>query len=530
MGTLWFNGTIYTMERVGERVEAVLTESGKIQAIGGKEELEKKYKNIDHWHDLQGAVMFPGFTDSHLHMLGLGEAMLRLDLSTCTSSIEMKDLLTDKASLLKPGQWLIGDGWNENHFSDKKIFHRRELDTIAPNNPMLLTRICRHAALANSLAFEKAGITSTTPDPEGGIIVKDAYGENSGYLLDRAVDVIKTAQPQVDDKDLREALRVAVQAMVKKGLTGGHTEDLNYYGGFNRTLGIFRDYLNEAGPKLRMNLLVHHEVVEDMHQLGYEYGALSEYLSFGAVKIFADGALGGRTALLREAYTDERETSGIAIHTRKQLQLLVKNARACKMPVAVHAIGDLALEYVIEALEDHPSPEGVRDRIIHAQMTPPDLVERLQLLSVALDLQPHFVLSDFPWVEERLGAKRISTSFAWKTLIHSGISCAGGSDAPIEPVDPLAGIQAAVTRKYPFEKHEGYLPDQKLTAFEAVSLYTTGSACAIGKETEMGKISPGFLADFTILDRDILTVPAEEIAAAVVKGTVVNEKFQYKGE
>ncbi|MFB4163034.1 amidohydrolase [Alteribacillus sp. JSM 102045] len=507
--------------------EAVYTENGKIQDIGVKEELENKYPHIEQRMDLKGSVMFPGFTDSHLHMIALGETMLQLDLSEFTDANAMKQALVDKAKTLKEGQWLIGEGWNENNFADRKIFHKAELDEIAPHNPIILTRICRHAALANSPALEKAGISKRTPNPAGGIIVRDNNGEETGYLLDQAADLVKAVQPPVSDEELRQALNSAVEHMVKKGLTGGHTEDLNYYGGFQRTFRAFQDVIKEKRWKFRANLLVHHEVVDDMRQLGYEYGAVDDFLSFGAVKIFADGALGGRTALLRYPYNDAPETSGVAIHSRENLKKLVEKARKEKMPVAIHTIGDLALEYAVESLEEHPVPRGKKDRIIHAQITPPDLIDRLKKLDVVLDLQPRFVLSDFPWVKERLGTTRLSHSFAWKTLLKKGVECAGSSDAPIEPVDPLEGIQAAITRKKPAETHSGYLPEQKLTPFEAVSLYTTGSAKAIGKEMEMGKIAPGYTADFTILDQDILTINEDEMVHANVKGTVVAEEFQY---
>lgn len=517
------------MRKEGEHVEAVYTENGHVVEAGSKEDLEDKHTRIEKYEDLQGNTMFPGFVDSHLHMVALGETMLRLDLSSATSAQEMKEMLRREAASLTPGQWLVGEGWNENNFSDQRILMKEELDDIAPENPVFLTRICRHAALANSVSLRMAGIDRNTRDPDGGVIVRKPSGEETGYLLDQACDMVKKVQPQVSSNELRAALKKAVQLMLKKGLTGGHTEDLNYYESFRQTFSVFQDVLKEEEIKFRANLLVHHEVLEDMLELGFTYGDVNENISFGAMKIFADGALGGRTALLREPYCDMRHTSGVAIQTREELFALVKKARDAQMPVAIHAIGDLALEYAIEALELHPS-EGKRDRIIHAQITPPDLIERLARLPVVLDLQPGFVLSDFPWVNERLGNTRLQTSFAWKTLLHSEVSCAGSSDAPIEPVDPLIGIDAAVNRKHPSDQHRGYLPEQKLTPFEAVSLYTTGSAKAIGKENVFGKISPGFKADFTILDKDLLTIAPEDIHSVRVTGTVVNAEFQFKSE
>lgn len=529
MKTLWYNGNIYTMKKEGEQVEAVLTTDGTIEKAGMLREIEKELQNTDVRRvNLNGGTMYPGFTDSHLHMIGLGETMIQLDLSECTSAEEMAALIKEKTREIPAGEWVIGEGWNENNFPDRKIFHREELDDLVPGHPLLLTRICRHAALVNTRALDAAGIDKDTPDPDGGIIVKSRHGEPTGYLLDQAADLVKNEIPEVSEDYLHEALGKAVHHMHQCGLTGGHTEDLNYYGGFTRTLNTFRNIL--AKTSFRAHLLVHHEVFPDFKQQGHTYGPLEEGLELGAMKIFADGALGGRTALLSHPYNDAPETAGVAIHSREELKGLVAEARKENMPVAVHAIGDLALEYVIDALEAWPVPAGVRDRIIHVQIARKDLVERLKALPVALDLQPRFVLSDFPWVEERLGTERIRYSFAWKTLLDQGIICAGSSDAPIESVDPRTGIYAAIARKNPGETHDGYMPEEKLTSFEAVELYTGGSARAISREHELGRITPGYKADFTVLRKDLFQIKPEEILTAEVEATVVGDAVVFLPE
>ncbi|MFD2705305.1 amidohydrolase [Salibacterium lacus] len=526
MGKLWFNGAIYTMEAENRTVEAVYTENGRVVDAGSVQKLRSEHAPVEEM-DLQGASMYPGFQDSHLHMLGLGETLLSLDFSGMESAAEMKQALQEKKSRLAPGQWLTGEGWNENNFTDRKIFHRWELDEIADGSPVLLTRICRHAALANSKALNLAGITEETPDPPGGIIVRDEQGRPTGYLLDTAVDIVKQVMPEVRDEELREALQAAVQEMLRKGLTGGHTEDLNYYGGFKRTFQVFKDLINHRSLKFRTNLLVHHEVLEDMHHHGFRFGPVNDSLSFGAVKIFADGALGARTALLQRPYNDAPETRGVAVTSKEDMKSIVKRAREKGMPAAVHVIGDAALEYTVEVLEKNPPPEGTRDRLIHAQVTPPDLIARLQQMSVVLDLQPRFVVSDFPWVQERLGEERLRCSFAWKTLLGAGLHCAGSSDAPIEPVSPLEGIHAAVARRKAGSSHDGWLPDEKLSRFGAVQLYTRGSAQAVSAEEEYGIIAPGFRADFTILENDIFQVPLDEIVTTAVKAVVVDDTLQY---
>lgn len=530
MGTLWTGGTIYTMEEEGETTESVYTEAGKIVMAGKEHQIRSRYKEkISREINLGGKVMYPGFVDSHLHMIGHGEKLLRLDLSNVTSSETMREMLEDKAERTAGGEWIIGEGWNENNFPDRKIFHRNELDDIAPDQPMMLNRICRHAMLANSKALMLAGIDDHTPDPPGGVIVRDNNGKATGYLLDNAQELIQRKVPMKSEENIQFALRTAVEDLLKLGLTGGHTEDLHYHGGFKRTYDAFRTVIDGENIKFRTNLLVHNQVVGVMHEEGWQYGKETEFVEFGAMKIFADGAFGGRTALLSHPYNDAPETSGVAIYDLPELKSLVEKARLYQMPVVIHTIGDLALEYAIDAVEAYPPPKGLRDRFVHVQVTRPDLVERMKRIPVVLDIQPQFVASDFPWVIERLGEERMAYSFAWKTLLDAGLHCAGGSDAPIEFPDPLLGIHAAVTRKKAGDSHGGYFPEQVLSVFEAVSLYTKGSAYVIGKEEARGQIKEGYSADFTVLDQDLFQMEEEEIPNAKVQMTVVDDSIMYTG-
>ncbi|RFB17814.1 amidohydrolase [Bacillus sp. HNG] len=528
MGTLWMGGQIYTLERENETVEAVFVESGTIVATGLKKDIENRYQSrITKIMELKGNTMFPGFVDSHMHLIGHGEKLLKLDFSDMTSSEEMYTSIQEYLKDKPAGEWIIGEGWNENQLPDRKIFHRNELDELSPNNPLMLKRICRHAVVVNTKALELAGITDDTPNPEGGVIVRDTNGHATGYLLDQAQELVKTVIPEVTEDYIQKALQISVNDCLSKGLVGGHTEDLNYYGGFARTLRGFQKIINAESIKFRTNLLVHHEVVDDMHRLGFSFGEYGDFLEFGAMKIFADGSLGGRTALLSHPYNDSPDTSGVAIHTLDELKKLVQKARRYKMPVAVHAIGDLAFEYVLDAIEEFPPLPNQRDRLIHAQILRQELIERAKQLPVILDIQPRFVVSDFPWVVERIGEMNMDYYYAWKTLLTVGLPCAGGSDAPIEPINPLLGIHAAVTRKK-IGREEIYMPEQRLSVYEAVQLFTTGSAFAIGKENCMGKIVPGYKADFTVLDKDILHIPEDEIPSTNVMMTVVDDTVMYE--
>ena len=525
---LWYGGKIYTMKNEGEWVESVVTSNGEILAVGETQQLYTTYKEqILEEVDLKGAVMYPGFTDSHLHIIGHGERLMRLDLSFMKSAEEVKQALQLHAEQLPAGEWIIGDGWNENQWEDKRIIHKDELDEISTDHPMMLTRVCRHALLANTEAMTLAGVDHQTPDPQGGVIVRDEEGQATGYFHDQAQELIKKAMPEVTPEYLKRATDLAIKDMQSYGLVGGHSEDLNYYGGFKKTFDAFLSVIDGTQTKFRAHLLIHHGVIEQVDQEGLGFKQGTSFVELGALKIFSDGALGGRTAWLKEPYADDPENHGVAIHTKEELDLLVKQARQRQMPVAVHAIGDGAVEAVADAIMANPLNNGERDRIIHAQILSPMLIQKLQRLNVVLDIQPTFVASDFPWVIERLGNMRLKNSYSWKTLLDAGIKCAGGSDAPIEEINPLLGIRAAVDRRATYD-HSVYQAEEKMSVYEAISLYTRGSAQAIHKEDLQGMIQKGYLADFTVLDRDLFALKSHELADATVTMTIVDEEIVYQ--
>ena len=520
MKTIWHGGKIYTMAAEEETVEAVLVSDGLIEAAGSYAELKE---SADQEFDLKGRVLYPGFVDSHMHMIGHGEKLLRVDLSKIDSSEDMKQQLIEQTAGLSEDEWFIGEGWNENNFPDRKIFHKHELDEISVS-PMLLKRVCRHAILANSSALALAGITKNTPDPDGGLIVRDAEGEPTGYLLDAAQELVANEVPPVSVDYLTRALQTSVNDLLALGLTGAHTEDMGYYGHYSKPLQAFKNVLG-GQTKFRAHLLRAHSAFEEMME---DASYLEPFVDPGPMKIFADGSIGGRTALLSKPYNDDPSTNGVAIHRDDELKRLVSVARKHGEAIAIHVIGDLGMEKALDAIEAYPVPKGKRDRLIHSMVLREDLVERMEKLDVALDLQPSFVTSDFPWVIERLGEERLEWSYTWKKLLDRGLICAGGSDAPIEEVDPREGIYAAVTRRKPYETHEGYMPEEKLSRFEAIQLYTSGSAAAICKEDSRGLIAKNFDADFTVFDRDLFEGDVEQLLEAQVELTVVAGEVMFE--
>ena len=524
MKQLWTNGTIYTMEREGATVQAVLVAGDKIQATGTLEDLLPLANEII---DLQGAVMYPGFVDSHLHMIGHGEKLQRLDLSVAKSGEQLLQLVKEAAANLETGQWLIGEGWNENQFEDGQIPTKEALDAIT-TNPIFLNRVCHHVALVNSSALDKGFVTRDSLDPEGGKIGRHDNGELTGLLYEQATNLVSSVLQKEGEayiEGLEKSLELAIADMHAYGLTGGHTEEMGYYGSYQNPLTAYNRVVGQ-NKHFRVNLLRHHTVFEEM----MENSAMFEgpFVEAGAMKIFADGSFGGSTAALLEPYANDPTNKGMLIHTDEQMESYIKLARKYDEAVAIHLIGDAGVEQVLNFLEKYPVVEGKRDRLIHCCLVTEMQLARMKKLSVILDLQPAFVTSDFPWVLEKLGKKRKGHLYAWKTFIDEGLICAAGTDAPIEAISPLATIYAAVERKKSRAEHHGYSPEQKLSRFEAVKMYTVGSAQAICKEQERGLIKTGFDADFSIFDRDLFSGSTEQILKAQALKTVVAGKIVYE--
>ncbi|KAF9126973.1 hypothetical protein BGX30_014997 [Mortierella sp. GBA39] len=492
MAKCWTNGTIYTMEQEHKTVEAVITEGGRILDAGDTRELKERFHGrIDEVIDLGGGTMFPGFVDSHIHLIGHGETFLKLQLSGLKHRGELLDKIAGQARRLPPGTWIIGEGWNENEWEEALLPTRVELDRAAPNHPVMLRRVCRHVLAVNTMTLQETGVNENTEVPSGGVAGKGSDGYLDGIFKEQAQDLILHRMPGTGDHRLP----------------------------YGRSELLWRLYPNAAS---------HHLALDEWLEEGRRLVPESEFLEYGAMKLFADGSLGGRTALLSRPYADDPTTSGVAVHSDEELDLLVAKARSAGLAAAAHAIGDGAAEKVLRAFAAHPCPAGRRDRLIHGQILRDELLAQLQELPAIVDIQPSFVTSDFPWVLDRVGDAKGLHLYAWQTLLRSGIACAGGSDAPIESVSPLLGIYAAVTRMKPGgDQRTVHGSDERLSMYEAISLYTTGSAYAAGRELDRGRIQPGYAADFTVLERDPFGEPPESILENKVRMTVVDETIVY---
>lgn len=505
MKTLFYDGQFITMESEGHHVEAVLVENGRIIDTGERKNLESR---ADQSVSLKGKVVYPGFIDSHMHLIGHGQKISSIELSPFTSIREILEVIRDASPI---SGWIVLEGWNDNQLMEGRAITRHDIDQVCSDYPVVLKRICRHVVVANSRALELSGVSINTPDVPGGVIGRTNDGELNGLFYDEAQSLIVDHIPQLSQDDLVQIIHTSIKDLHRMGLTGAHSEDMAYYGSYTNPLGAYRRAIQS---NFRVHLLRHHQVFQDMvHETG------DDFISIGNMKIFMDGSLGGHTAWLSAPYSDEPQLTGVAIHTKEQLTELTKVARAAHTGIAVHVIGDRATQEVLDVIEAYPPEQGVMDRLIHVNVLSKELIDRMKNLSLMADIQPMFVPSDFPWVADRLGEERLPYSYAWKTLLEEGIGLAGGSDAPIETADPLLGMNAAMNNPF--------APQQELSAFETISLYTTGAASIAKEEHLYGKIAPGFCADFTVVSEEITR---HTISHCQIEATIVNGEFVYQKE
>ncbi|TDM07869.1 amidohydrolase [Macrococcus lamae] len=512
---IYHNGLIYTMEAEEKTAAAVGVEENRIVQIF---ERIPEIEGAD-YIDLNGGVMLPGFIDTHIHLVGTGIALGGIDFRDDRTIDEVKDKIRKAAEELPPDSWLICEGYDDNQLNYKLT--RQELDALT-SHKVLVKRICRHAAIVNSAALDSLNIRENVEDMEGGRFEREA-GILNGWVHDNAMELFVDASVHETEESLCQHMERAADAMHAAGLTAIHTEDLGYYHDFRNVFNAYKKTFGKGKKQLRLNLLRHTSIFEELIAEGYTYDT---WIKADSMKFYADGALGGRTALFRAPYHDAPETSGLAIYTQEELEAEVRKARAYGETVAVHMIGDRACEMVLDAIEKYPPING-RDRLIHVSFLGEDLVKRMAQLPVICDVQPSFLTSDFPWAIDRVGNERIEYAYAWKTLLNHGIVIGGGSDAPIETFNPLVGIDAAVNRR-PFNDDTQYTVHESLSVFEAIKLYTV-LAADVAERPDNGLIKEGYLADFTILEDDPFTVvPLKihqiEVSMTVVDGDVIYEK------
>lgn len=524
-----------------EPVEAVAVAGGRILAAGRRADLDHLAGPGTRRIDLGGGCLLPGLADSHLHVLSYGLSLRRLRLDGVRSLAAMVWAVGERAAALPPGAWVRGRGWDQERWHEGRWPHRRDLDAVAPDRPVFLQRACGHIGVANSAALRLAGVSAGTPDPADGAFDRDPDGEPTGVMRESAQEWVARVVPPVTPAEQAAALDAAVRDLLSLGITQVDTDDVTAAGGAAQALALYGAALGPGAARLRATLLLRVAHLDDALAQGFRTGARLPaagaddglpWLRWGPVKLFADGSLGGRTAALRAPYSDDPATHGIYMYPREEFIDLFGRIHALGLQTGVHAIGDGAAELVLDAVAAaqaaHPRLDH-RHRLIHCQITGGDQLRRCRDLRAVADIQPVFLRTDGHWFGARVGPERAATSYAWGTLRRLGVSACGGSDAPIEPPNPLYGIYCAVTRR-DLEGHPpgGWNPAEALRVTGALELFTAGAAYANFEEGWRGDLRPGMAADFTVLDRDPLAVAPAELKDLQAVLTVVGGEVAYR--
>jgi predicted amidohydrolase YtcJ len=526
-------GVVHTLDPAQPDAEAVAVRDGRFLAVGSRSEIERHIGPATRVLDATGLVIYPGFVDSHAHMEGLGSVLRLLNLVGTESVERIVDMVRGETRATRAGEWIQGRGWDQNDWKEQSFPTREPLDSAAPENPVWLKRIDGHAGWANSRALEEAGIDERTADPPGGRIHRDAStGRPTGVLVDKAMNLISKIIPKTSRGTRKADLIRAVDACLAVGLTEVHDAGVDA-----ETIDLYRELIDEGRFPFRVYAMVE-DSIEVIRQTAFGRGPVLAYgdgrLTVRAVKAYADGALGSRGAALIDDYTDNTGNRGLLMIGEPALTLLARRCAAEGWQLCTHAIGDRANRVVLDAyaaaLATHPDPDH-RFRIEHAQVIDPEDIPRFAAMGVIAAMQPTHATSDMPWAPERLGQKRLAGAYAWRRLLAGGATIACGSDFPVESHNPVLGIYAAVTRQdLAGNPPGGWLPEERMTREEALRGYTIDACRAAFQEAAKGTIAPGKVADLTVLDRDIMTCDAAEIARARVRWTIVGGAVVYEGE
>jgi predicted amidohydrolase YtcJ len=526
------NGRIYSQDPQQPTATAVAIRANRIVAVGSEEDVKALAGPVGEWVDLNGRCVTPGLVDAHVHFHNYALFRRRLHLDGAASLDEALQRIAGVAGKAAPGQWLLGRGWNQAQWPAGLFPTAADLDRLVPQAPVFFSHKSGHAAWVNGQALRIARIDENTPDPPGGHIQRDERGRPTGILFEEAAGLVARHIPQPTEAELVDAMRAAQEHCWSVGLTGIH--DFDGRACFQALQRLRQN--GELGLRVVKNIPVYR--FEHALGVGLRTGFGDDWLRIGGVKIFADGALGPRTAAMLEPYEGEPDNRGITVTDKEEMMAIASQASQNGLSVTVHAIGDRANHDVLDVFEAVRAEEEkrsfspasrLRHRIEHVQILHPDDLKRLARLDVVASMQPIHATSDMEMAERHWG-ERARYSYAWRSLLDTGALLVFGSDAPVEPIEPLPGIYAAVSRRRSdgTPGPDGWYPEQRLTMAETIHAFTTAAAVTAGQETHLGSISAGKLADLTIFDQDIFTLPAAELPAATIAGTVVDGRFRFR--
>lgn len=521
------NGKIMTIDKDDSIEEAVAIKNGRIEAIGKNHEIRQFIGNRTRVIDLVGKAVLPGFNDAHNHLVESGLNLAELDCRTppIASIEEIIQLVRDKASKVEPGTWIKGWGYDHTRLRERRHPSRMDLDRAAPHNPVLVRRTDGHMCVVNSRAIEIAGITKDTPDPPGGHIVKDPQtNEPSGLLQETAQNLVKERIPPPTLDQIKEAIRLACQIYLAEGITSTQEAGVG-----PEEIRAFIEMQKSGDLPIKVYMMLKVDYLKDILKLGIYSGFGNDRLKIGPIKIFMDGSMGGRTAALYSPYENDSSAYGILRQSQEELDEQVKVSHGAGFQVAIHAIGDRAIDMTINAIERalKENPRGNhRHRIEHCGLATPQLRKRIRDLGIVAVPQPTFIYALGDSFEANLGVERMGSTYPMRSFIDDRILVAASSDRPVVIGSPLVGIWSAVNRQT--ANGNTLAPEQRISASEAIRLYTINSAYASFEEDKKGSIEPGKAADLAIISSSPVDVPSERIRDLKVETTIVDGKVMYQ--
>jgi predicted amidohydrolase YtcJ len=511
------DGNIITMNSSQPSAEAVAVTKDRIVKVGTNEEINSWIGKDTKIINLQGRTVVPGLIDSHIHVGDFGKFLMWIDLKDVNSIEEMQRRIRERAQKIPEGRWVIGSGWDQARFVEKRYPNFRDLNEASPDNPVILYHQCGRVCVVNSKALELAGVKKETMSPSDGEIEKDVEtGEPTGILRENATDLVWKTIPEPSEEEIMEGASLACEKIVEAGVTSIHWIVTS-----STEISIIQKLRAENRLPLRVYIIAPANILDQTN--GSASGDNKDrYLG---VKVFVDGSLAARTAALREPYSDDPESKGQLLYSQKELDALVVKAHKASFRLVMHAMGDQAIDMTLTAIEKALMEAPRKDhryRLEHASVLNRELIQRIKKLGILVSIQPKCVISEFSvWsAVDHLGYERARWLYPLKTLINEGIRVTGGSDCPMEPLSPLQGIQAAVERQF--------FPEERITVDEALRMYTVNAAYASFEENIKGSIEEGKLADLTVFSGDPTAVPPSKIGDIKVKMTIVGGKVVYQ--
>ncbi len=527
--TILHNGNIRTLDAARPIVSALAVSYGRVVALGDEAEILPLATRRTATVNLDGKTVMPGLTDAHLHWEGQSRALRSVDVFEVASKAIALERVQERASATPAGQWVTGQGWAQDLWAERRFPSRQDLDAVAPGRPVYLSAKSGHAAWVNSMALRRAGIDAATPDPEGGQILRDAAGEATGVLLETAMDLVQAHVPEPSGAELADMMAEAQARALRAGITMIHDFDEP------SCLAALQILRERGGLGLRVIKQINQAWLKAALDSGIRGGFGDDWIRIGGLKLFADGALGPKTALMFAPYAGEPDNFGMAVVDKEEMVELVSRASAFGLPSSVHAIGDKAVHDALDVFETVRREEQARGesrssrrhRIEHVQIIHPTDAHRLAELDVIASMQPIHATSDM-WTADRYWGDRTAYAYNPRLQLDHGARVAFGSDAPVEPLDPLLGIHAAITRQRHGEPADGWHPKARLSLDEALLGFTQGPAYAANMEDRLGSLRAGCLADLIVLERDIYAVEPNEIPALAILGTMVGGLWRFR--